>query len=383
MKRFTPFLLLLMLPFFAASAQGTYTVRMLNFAQTAGNVIEWDIYIQKTNAGWVDLAAHQYTILWNTAIKAPTGVLYYTFVPATSTIPVASQIPSQARFSISGNQLRIAGSTPPGSGNGSMISTSYPGDRLHRVRLVSTTLAAGAGTPVNFLAATPNLTWKSTGTAPNTQANGYIAGVNTILVGTFEAIAVNPVLPVELTSFTARYNGKTVDLKWSTATEVNNVGFDVLRSTDPTNEDSWENIGFVDGSGTSNVPHTYTFVDGGAPEAGVVYYRLRQLDRDGKSNLSSMVNVVIGSVDGFKLFANYPNPFTGSTSISFNLPEDRFVSIKLYDMTGRQVKETIEGSMRSGFNSVTVDASGLQPGNYRYIVTAGTAVQSAMMTIAK
>lgn len=384
MKRISLLLLMLLALPGMLLAQNTVTVRALNVVQTANNSVEWDIYMQRTSATWTELATHQYIFTFNTAVKQAAGFLYFTFNAGTSTLSNAAQIPNQSRFSISTNpnQLRIATPSPPGAGSGSIISDTYPGTRILRVKLISTSAANGAGTPVSFAAQPFNLAWKTSGTAPNSQINGYVSGVNVILTSTFEGSSTI-VLPVELTSFTARYNGKSVDLKWSTATETNNMGFDVLRSTDPTDEGSWENLGFVDGSGTSNVPHSYTFEDANAPQSGVVYYRLRQIDRDGKTNLSSMVNVIIGAVDGFKLFANYPNPFTGSTSISFNLPEDRFVSIKMYDMTGRQVKETIEGSMRAGFNSVTVDASGLQPGNYRYIVTAGTAVQSAMMTVAK
>ncbi len=75
-------------------------------------------------------------------------------------------------------------------------------------------------------------------------------------------------LPVELTTFTANLNQNSVELNWETATEVNNYGFEILRSNqndrhseEGTDEESWKMVGFVQGHGNSNSPKYYAFND--------------------------------------------------------------------------------------------------------------------------
>ncbi|HAP35445.1 MAG TPA: hypothetical protein DCQ28_05690, partial [Bacteroidetes bacterium] len=101
-------------------------------------------------------------------------------------------------------------------------------------------------------------------------------------------------LPVELTSFTSIVKGKNVELKWNTATEVNNAGFEVERSSIQNTEvrsqntaKAWQKVGFVEGAGTTSAPKSYSFVD--ATASGKVAYRLKQIDRDGKFEYSQEV----------------------------------------------------------------------------------------------
>ncbi|HAP35443.1 MAG TPA: hypothetical protein DCQ28_05680, partial [Bacteroidetes bacterium] len=97
--------------------------------------------------------------------------------------------------------------------------------------------------------------------------------------------SVDP-MPVELTSFTAIAKEKNVELKWNTATEVNNYGFEIekKRMKDELGNMNWEKIGFVEGNGTTNAPKNYSFTDKSA--AGKISYRLKQIDRDGKFEYS-------------------------------------------------------------------------------------------------
>ena len=99
-----------------------------------------------------------------------------------------------------------------------------------------------------------------------------------------------PVIPVELVTFTAKLVNKTTILNWHTASERNNNAFDIERSTDGT---TFSTIGTVKGNGTTSTPHDYTFTDA-QPIDGVNYYRLRQIDTDGKATLSKVVSVVLG-----------------------------------------------------------------------------------------
>jgi hypothetical protein len=99
-------------------------------------------------------------------------------------------------------------------------------------------------------------------------------------------------LPVELTSFTASVAKNSVKLDWNTATEINNYGFEIQRSAD---EEVWNNVGFVNGNGTTNSPKDYYFVDDKLSNAGSYYYRLKQVDNDGSYEFSKTIEVVLGS----------------------------------------------------------------------------------------
>ena len=142
---------------------------------------------------------------------------------------------------------------------------------------------------------------------------------------------INPILPVELTNFNAKIvNGKTI-LEWSTATEVNNFGFEIERA-DPLNPSeggtfgNWITIGFVKGNGTTAERQDYSFTDEGL--GGTVFYRLKQLDYDGTFEYSDVVEVNSVNVNTIKLAQNYPNPFNPTTNIKFRWK--RFTKWYLY-----------------------------------------------------
>jgi hypothetical protein len=94
-------------------------------------------------------------------------------------------------------------------------------------------------------------------------------------------------LPVELVSFTGARAGEAVNLKWQTATEINNMGFEIERSQDAL---FWSKIGFVEGNNTTNSPKYYSFVDKTRAKEKL-YYRLKQIDNDGTSEYSNVVEV--------------------------------------------------------------------------------------------
>jgi hypothetical protein len=141
-------------------------------------------------------------------------------------------------------------------------------------------------------------------------------------------------LPVELVSFSADVINYNVNLNWSTATEINNKGFIVERSS---NNNIFSKIGFVDGKGTSSNNVSYSYTDNNCNE-GTYYYRLNQIDFNGTSTLSKVVRVEVGAPAAFELSQNYPNPFNPSTTIHYSIPEDAQVIIQIYDITGRIVK---------------------------------------------
>ncbi|WP_337866044.1 hypothetical protein [Ignavibacterium sp.] len=129
------------------------------------------------------------------------------------------------------------------------------------------------------------------------------------------------VIPVELTSFTAKSMDNNVHLNWTTATELNNKGFEIQRSVIPNGARnlSWEAAGFVSGKGTTTEPQNYSFVDKNLTSDKYAY-RLKQIDFDGSFEYSDIVEVEINKPEEFILEQNYPNPFNPATKIKFKIP---------------------------------------------------------------
>ena len=186
-------------------------------------------------------------------------------------------------------------------------------------------------------------------------------------------------IPVELTSFTASVSGNDVTLNWITATEVNNRGFDVLRSTV---EDVWEKIGFVAGFGTTTEIHSYSFVDENLA-SGKYAYRLKQFDFDGTVELLNVVNVEVTNPVKYDLSQNYPNPFNPSTAIKFTLAKGGNVTLKIYNTLGEEVALLVNQVMESGNHEVNFDAFNLGSGIYFYRIEAGDFSQVKKMTLLK
>ena len=175
------------------------------------------------------------------------------------------------------------------------------------------------------------------------------------------------IVPVELTSFLAEVDNNIVTLKWSTSTETNNVGFEILKSSDNQN---WNSLVFINGNGTTTFIHNYQFTFR-IETSGIFYFKLKQVDYNGEYTYSNTIEVDISSPLSFELSQNYPNPFNSSTIIRYQLPKDNFISLKVYDVLGNEVKTLIEGNKIAGYYSIILDANYLSSGIYFYKLTAG------------
>ncbi len=171
----------------------------------------------------------------------------------------------------------------------------------------------------------------------------------------------NSSLPVELTSFTAKPFDGGVLLNWTTATEVNNYGFDVESKRASTDE--WAKIGFVEGHGNSNSPKDYSFIDNVA--RGNTSFRLKQIDTDGTYEYSDIVTVS-GNLSKTELYQNHPNPFNPTTQISFALANAGHVKVSVYNMLGQKVDELVNQNMNSGIHNVQFNADNISSGFYIY-----------------
>jgi hypothetical protein len=175
------------------------------------------------------------------------------------------------------------------------------------------------------------------------------------------------IVPVELTSFTANVAGNSVVLNWTTSTEVNNHGFEILRSAQ--NDNDWRKIGYVPGFGTTTEPKSYSYTDQSI-NSGKYYYRLKQIDFNGSFTYSGVVEIDILLPVEFSLEQNYPNPFNPSTSIQFSLPVDAHVAISIYNLVGEKVAEVTNKEFAAGNHKVDFNASRLTSGVYLYKLEA-------------
>ena len=202
--------------------------------------------------------------------------------------------------------------------------------------------------------------------------------------GTFTDLNTNP-LPVELSSFTASGNQNAVNLKWQTATEVNNYGFEVERKVHTSTSLSviaWEKVGFVNGNGNSNTPIEYSFVDKNLIGGSKFLYRLKQIDNDGQFEYSDAVEVELVPKE-FALYQNYPNPFNPTTKINYSVPFDSKVTISIYSITGELVTELVNDNVEAGSYSANFNGINLASGIYFYRMAAGSFVKTYKMILMK
>ncbi|MFH0736775.1 MAG: T9SS type A sorting domain-containing protein [bacterium] len=192
----------------------------------------------------------------------------------------------------------------------------------------------------------------------------------------------NP-LPVELVSFTGIFTNNKVKLNWSTATEINNYGYEIERLKKESNSNGWTKIGFINGAGNSNSVKDYSYIDEKIFD-GKYLYRLKQIDLDGKYEYSNQIEVLVNQIPTeYVLNQNYPNPFNPSTTISFSIPNDGFVTLKIYDLLGKEITELVNQKLSAGNYKYNFDASNLTSGIYFYTIGCNDFTSTKKMILAK
>lgn len=242
-----------------------------------------------------------------------------------------------------------------------------------------------AGTGANGF----DVNWSEGLTIDNANRKLFVADFNHNRVLGFTASSA---LPVELTSFRAECRVNSVELKWTTATEVNNYGFNVELRIE---NGEWKTLGFVNGHGNSNSPKNYSFTDNLANtlantldlalnhNLNLLQYRLKQIDFDGKYEYSDVVEVKIETPANFKLAQNFPNPFNPTTAISYQLPTSSYVTLKVYDGLGREVATLVNEMKEAGNYSVRFNACKISSGIYFYTINAGNFSDTKKLLLTK
>jgi len=158
----------------------------------------------------------------------------------------------------------------------------------------------------------------------------------------------------ELASFASRITiDEDVLLQWSVASQSNNLGWEVFRSTD--NRVFTKVSDLIVGEGTSDEFSSYSYTDGNLPIADVLYYYLNQIDLDGTMTRSQVVEVLLSPtavsqqalplVNSLK--QNYPNPFNPETTISYDLSAESVVTLTIYDISGQVIRSVVNNQAMS------------------------------------
>ena len=212
----------------------------------------------------------------------------------------------------------------------------------------------------------PNLGYCGSSTRIGTKLRWVVAGGydGTSPLNTVNMYVADDPTPVELSSFTSNVLNNEVQLRWSTATETNNKGFNVERKSNG----NWETVGFVSGKGTTTEVSNYSFTD--KVNGSKYSYRLKQVDFDGTFEYSPVINVDLTGPKVYLLSQNYPNPFNPSTIIKFGLATDSKVSVKIFDILGREVATLLNGSLEAGSHEVQFNAKNITSGVYFYKIEA-------------
>lgn len=286
---------------------------------------QYKIQIGFTGSGGVSSAQIDALSIQNASLCYPNGV---------------NSAPVGTTDNFNGTNLRTA------SGNVLLNDTDANNDPLE-VQLLSGP-AANVGT----------LTLNSNGDFEFTPATGY-AGPGFVFEymvceNTCEQLCGAPVTaivnfpggaatPVMMLSFTGTLSAKTVTLNWSTATELNNAKFEILRSEDGA---SFSKVGEVDGRGTVTSITNYTWKENvSAVSAPVLHYKLKQLDSDGKYEFSKTV-VVRLNADAAVIASVAPNPVVGTANLTVNLQRNANVQVRLLNNMGKELA-------RKNFNGQT------------------------------
>jgi uncharacterized Ntn-hydrolase superfamily protein len=189
-------------------------------------------------------------------------------------------------------------------------------------------------------------------------------------------ILYNMWIPVELISFTASVNSEDVFLRWSTASELNNLGFEIQRSYD---SEDFFTIGFVNGNGTTTELKNYSFTD--KPGRNNIYYRLKQVDFDGSFEYSNIIYVDGITGKDYVLEQNFPNPFNPATQIKFKIPEAGKVKLEVYNLLGQKISVLVNEYFDAGYYSIDFDAGSISGGVYVYRISVNGYTTSKKMVL--
>jgi photosystem II stability/assembly factor-like uncharacterized protein len=241
----------------------------------------------------------------------------------------------------------------------------------------------GLGTILKTIDGGTNWNSQNSRTATGLQSVYFTDHYTGWAVGTGGTIlyTLNGGVPVELVSFNTDVSDDNVSLSWITASELNNSGFEVQRENH-IKKNGWNKISFIKGSGTTTEIQTYSFNDKNVPSEKY-QYRLKQLDYDGTFEYSNVIQVEVKPPNIFALHQNFPNPFNPTTAIKYQIPELNFVTLKVYDVLGKEVAILVNEEKPAGTYEVEFKGTSLPSGIYFYQLKTDSYIKTRKMVLIK
>lgn len=200
-------------------------------------------------------------------------------------------------------------------------------------------------------------TFSITFTTPNSVID-YFCSIHTSMTG---RIIVGPELPIELVSFDALVEGKSIELFWETESEQDNAGFEIQQSRGHGN---WVPIAFVEGAGSTldRQSYRYTHLN---DENGLHFFRLMQVDFDGSFSFSPIVEAWVDLPEILEITKAYPNPFHSNTHFTVTLRVEQEVKVSVFSGDGRELTILHDGVLSGKSpHRFTFDAKGMATGSY-------------------
>lgn len=250
----------------------------------------------------------------------------------------------------------------------------------------SITFQGGANSagPVSYLIpAGGSFVLKYSATTRSTPASNLLTTVR-YYVGPAElgaaqnTVSVSTTLPVSLLSFNAAWQNEMIKLSWTTAAEINSHSTEIERST---GSSGFIKLGEVATAGTTSSVQSYSFTDI-TPVPGNNKYRLKLIDRDGRSTYSSIITLS-KKITGFHLVSSYPNPFEQELNVQVTADKNQLIELRLTDMAGKIVFSRQQKCV-PGVNLFTINEQGLTAGGtylLRVISAEGIQVQKVVKSL--
>lgn len=299
-------------------------------------------------------------------------------------------------------------------------TTSIPKTKFIRVLVLGTSVGVdGPGDPPGFDISNTYTTWvrlnftitqaigttdltirsssNAIGVFQNHSNNPNTSVINNVTLSAPENIN-DVTLPVELTAFTATAEEDKIVLKWTTQSEVNNLGFEVYRSAEETGNyamiASFENTPALQGGGNSNTAREYTYEDAIISNGGTYWYQIADVDYQGVRTFHGPVSAQAPDLipEAYALRPNYPNPFNPETTIRFEVPADPAsngkIALTIYNNLGMAVRSLVSGSVQPGIHTVKWDGRNdrgdqMASGIYFLRLQAGSFVQTQKMLLVR
>jgi len=193
-----------------------------------------------------------------------------------------------------------------------------------------------------------------------------------------DIVAQDEPLPVQLSTFEGEFLYGKISLKWKTESELNNLGFIILRKKLQEEQfqeiDSYRNLASLLGNGTTYQAAEYNYLDKNIQVGETYLYILENVDFYGNIEGHGPITVEthpMSSIPGYRLYQNYPNPFNSTTKIPYYLPGDNFTSITLYDLLGRKIRTLLSGKKHAGYHELIFQPENLKTGLYFYKIQMG------------